>query len=182
MKSNLYTNFATCQLFLDFSDKIVRHNNLSAHVQQLNAQCESSRIQIRQETGQLDRFLSASDCRVTIESYISDEIYSQNLSRWCRSCHRKSSQCSWRICLNGHRLTTFIHVSNCSTIRIDLVHMVEFSHIAHGTSGKSRRRSWIRKYEDVEQLVGKTGDMIYVSHIAGPTPRKMLRPLDPSLR
>ena len=46
VKSKLITNFATCQRFLDFSDQIVRHDNLSVHVQGLNAPCESSRIQI----------------------------------------------------------------------------------------------------------------------------------------
>jgi len=35
-ESKLFTNFATCQLFLDFSDHIVRHNNLSVHVQGSN--------------------------------------------------------------------------------------------------------------------------------------------------
>ena len=44
MKSNVFTNFTTCQLFLDFSDQIVRHDNLSVHVHGLNAPCEWSKI------------------------------------------------------------------------------------------------------------------------------------------
>jgi len=47
VKSKLFTNFATCQLLLDFSDQIVRHDNSSVHVQGSNAPCESFKIQIR---------------------------------------------------------------------------------------------------------------------------------------
>ena len=46
MKSKMFTNFATCQLFHDSSDKIVRHDNSSVNVQRSNAPCERSRIQI----------------------------------------------------------------------------------------------------------------------------------------
>jgi len=38
--------FATCQLVLDFSDRIVRHNNLSVHVQGLDSPCQCSMIEI----------------------------------------------------------------------------------------------------------------------------------------
>ena len=63
MKSNLFTNFAVCQLFLDVCVQIVRHDNLSVHVQGSNAPCESSRIQIMRKSGQNIRFLSAGDCQ-----------------------------------------------------------------------------------------------------------------------
>jgi hypothetical protein len=46
VKSKLFTNFATRQLFLDPSDQIVRLDNSSVHVQGANARCEISRIQI----------------------------------------------------------------------------------------------------------------------------------------
>jgi len=45
-KSKLFTNFATCQLFLDFSDQIVRFDNSSVYVQGSNAPCERSGIRI----------------------------------------------------------------------------------------------------------------------------------------
>jgi len=64
MKSNLFTNFALCQLFLDFSDQIVRHDTLSVHVQGSNAPYGSSKIQIARNNGQQVRFLSASDGQV----------------------------------------------------------------------------------------------------------------------
>jgi len=38
--------FRYVSAFLDFSDKIVRHDNSSVHVQGSNTPCESSRIQI----------------------------------------------------------------------------------------------------------------------------------------
>jgi len=58
----VFTTPARCQLFLDFSDQIVRHDNLSVHVQELNAPCESSRIQIVRKNCQNVRFLFASGC------------------------------------------------------------------------------------------------------------------------
>jgi len=48
----------------------------------------------------------------------------------------------------GH--AKIIPISNCITLRSDLVHMVEIFHIACGTSWKLRRRSWIRNGEEVE--------------------------------
>jgi len=47
VKSNMCTDCATRQLFLDFSDQIVRNENSSVHVQGWNAPCKSCRIQIR---------------------------------------------------------------------------------------------------------------------------------------
>jgi len=47
MTSNFCTNIATCQLILDFSGKIVRHDDSSVYVQWSNEPCESSRIQVR---------------------------------------------------------------------------------------------------------------------------------------
>ena len=37
-------NFPTCQILLDFSDHIVRHDNSSVHVQGSNAPSEDSKI------------------------------------------------------------------------------------------------------------------------------------------
>jgi len=78
------------------------------------------------------------------KSNTSDEMYSQILSEWCLTCHGKSGQCAWQIELNDNCQAKFIHVSNCITLRTDLVHIVEILEIACGTSWKSRRRSWIR--------------------------------------
>jgi len=61
VKSKLFPNFARCQPFLDFSDIIVRHDDLSVHVQGSNASCEGSRIQIALYDGQNVQFLSTSD-------------------------------------------------------------------------------------------------------------------------
>jgi len=82
--------------------------------------------------------------------YICDKIYSQNLSQWCHKCHRKSGQCSWRICLKHKRHSAFIHPSNWVTLRKDLVHMVAIIEIAYGMSLKSRRRRCLSKGEEVE--------------------------------
>ena len=65
VKSKLFTGFATCQLSLDFSDQIVRHDNLSVNMQESNTPCESSRIQIGLEDGHHAQFYSGSDCSVT---------------------------------------------------------------------------------------------------------------------
>ena len=46
MKSNLRSYFATCQLCLDFSDQIVRHDNSSVHVQGSCAPFERGQLQI----------------------------------------------------------------------------------------------------------------------------------------
>jgi len=42
-----------------------------------------------------------------------------------------------------------IHAANYVTLCSDLLHMVEKLKIAHGTTWKSRRMSWIRNGEDV---------------------------------
>jgi hypothetical protein len=42
-----------------------------------------------------------------------------------------------------------MHVSNCITLRTDLVHVVEIFENACGTSWILRRRSWIRNGEEV---------------------------------
>jgi len=67
MKSKLFTNFATCQNFLDFSEQIVRHDNSAVHVQGSNPPCESSSMQIALYDGQNVRCPSASDCSVTLQ-------------------------------------------------------------------------------------------------------------------
>ena len=84
------------------------------------------------------------------KSNISDEMCWQNLSEWSHTCHGKIGQCVWRIVLNDNHHATFIHVSNCITLRTDLVHMVEIFEIACGTWRKLRRRSRIRNGEVVE--------------------------------
>jgi len=40
--------------------------------------------------------------------------------------------------------------------------MVDIFEIAYGASWKSRRRSWIRKGEEVEQYLPKIREMIYM--------------------
>jgi hypothetical protein len=45
--------------------------------------------------------------------------------------------------------------------------MVAIFEIACGRSGKSRRRSCIRNDEEVELYLPKTGEMIYMTSIAG---------------
>jgi len=60
-----------------------------------------------------------------------------------------------------------MHVSNCITLRTDLMHMVEIFQIACGTSWRSRRRSCIRNGEEVELSLPKTSEMIYMPSIAG---------------
>jgi hypothetical protein len=44
--------------------------------------------------------------------------------------------------------------------------MVERIDIAYDASWKSRRRSWIRKAEEVEQYLPKTSEMMYLLQIA----------------
>jgi len=101
------------------------------------------------------------------KSNLSDEICEQNLSEWCHTCHRQSSQRARRIDLNNNRHVEFIHVSNCITRRTDLVHIVEIVEIACGTSCKLRTRSWIRNSKEVELYLLKTSEMIYMPSIAG---------------
>ena len=57
VKSNLFTNFAPGQLFLDFSNQIVRCDKSSVHVQGSNALYDSSRIQITPNNSQNIPFL-----------------------------------------------------------------------------------------------------------------------------
>ena len=94
------------------------------------------------------------------ESNISDEMCEQNLIEWCHTCHRESCQCARRIDLNYNPHAQFIHLSNCITLRTDVVHMVEILEIACGMSRKSRWRSWIRNGEEVELYLPKTSEMI----------------------
>jgi len=82
-------------------------------------------------------------------SWISDEINKQNLSGWCQTTDRGSGRCPIWICLNDYRYAAFIHASKCITLRTDLVHTVEIIEFAYSTSWKSRRRSWMRKGEEV---------------------------------
>jgi len=95
-------------------------------------------------------------------SYIIDEMYYQNFSEWCHRSHRMSGECSIQICLTDDRHAAFIYASNCITLCSDLVHKVEKFKLAYGTSWKSRRRSWMRKGEEVELYLQKTSEMIYM--------------------
>jgi len=60
--------------------------------------------------------------------------------------------------------------------------MVEIIESAYGTSWKLRRRSWIRKGEEVELYLPKTSEMIYMPQIAGPKHGNVLGPHHHSLR
>jgi hypothetical protein len=91
----------------------------------------------------------------------------QKLSEWCHTCLKMSGQSVWRINLNDHWHAAFIHVSNCVSLRTDLVHMVQIFDIAYGMSWKSRWRSWIMNGEEVEQYFWKTSEMIIMHSIAG---------------
>jgi hypothetical protein len=97
-------------------------------------------------------------------------------------CHRKSGQCSIRISLNDDRRATFIHVSNCISLRTDLVHMVEIFEIAYGTSCESRRRSWIRDGEEIELYLPKTSELFYMLSIAGRKRGNVIGPRHLSIR
>jgi len=97
-------------------------------------------------------------------------------------CHRKSGQCSIRISLNDDRHATFIPVSNCITLRTDLVHMVEIFEMEGGTSWKSRRRSWIRKSEEVELYLPKTSEWFYMPSVAGRKRGNVIGPRHLSIR
>jgi len=63
---------------------------------------------------------------------------------------------------NNHHHAAFIYVSNIITLCTDLVHMVEIFEIAYGVSWKSRRRSWIRKGEEIELYLPKMSETIYM--------------------
>jgi len=77
-------------------------------------------------------------------------------------CHRKSGQYLLRIRLNDNCQAAFIHVSNCITLRTDLVHIVEICKIAYGMSWELSRRSWMKKGKEVELYLPKTSEMIYM--------------------
>jgi len=51
--------------------------------------------------------------------------------------------------MNDSLQSALIHAANYITLHSDLLHMVEKSKIAYGTSWKLRRMSWIRNGEDV---------------------------------
>jgi len=101
------------------------------------------------------------------KSNISNQMCYQNSSEWCHTCHGKSGQCAWRINHNDNRHAKFTHVSNCITLRTDLVRMVEIFQSAYGTSWKSKRRSWIRNGEEVELYSPQTNEMNHMPSIAG---------------
>jgi len=66
------------------------------------------------------------------------------------------------ILLNDEHYAAFIHVFHCITFPTDQVHMIEIWNMACGMSGKSRRRSWIRKGVEVRLYYSKTSAMIYM--------------------
>jgi len=110
------------------------------------------------------------------KSNMSDKMSSQNLCEWCHACNGKSGQCAWRIDLNDNLHAAFINVSNCITLRTDLVHMIGIFEIAFDRSWKSRRRTWIRNGEEVELYWPKTSEMIYMPSIAGWKSRNVIWP------
>jgi len=60
--------------------------------------------------------------------------------------------------------------------------MVEIFEIAYGTSWKARRKSWIRKGEEVELYLPKTSEMFYMPYIAGQKRGNVIGPRHFSLR
>jgi hypothetical protein len=113
---------------------------------------------------------------------IRNTMCAQNLSEWCHWCQKMSSQCPWRIDFNDNRHASFIHVSNCITLRTHLLPMAEIFYIACGTSWKSRRRRWIRNGEEVQLHLPKTSEMIDTSSIISWKCRNVIRPCHFSLR
>jgi len=63
---------------------------------------------------------------------------------------------------NDDRHAAFVHASSWITLRTDLVHMVEMFEIGYGPSWKSRRRSCIRKGDEVELDLPNISEMIYM--------------------
>jgi len=116
------------------------------------------------------------------KSNISDEMCYQNLSEWYHTCHWERGHWAWGIDLNDNRHAEFIHVSNCITLRTDLVHMVEILDIACGTYWRSRRRSCIGNGEEVELYLPKTSEMIYMPSFGGRKRRNEIWPGHFSLR
>ena len=76
--------------------------------------------------------------------------------------HRRSGSGSIVICLNDDRYAAFINASNCISLHTALVHMVEIFEISYGMSSQTRRRSCVRKGEEVERYLPKTKQMIYM--------------------
>ena len=160
----------------------MRHDDLSVHVQGSKA-----------PSGVLE---SKSCCRMAktfdfclqvivkweINRGFGDTMNNQNLSEWCHMSHRRSSPWPIRICVNDDCYTAFIHASNCINLRTDLVHTIEIIQIAYGTSWTSRRRSWMRKGEEVELYLPEPSARIYMPQIAGLKHRNALRPQRFSLR
>jgi len=76
--------------------------------------------------------------------------------------HRKRGWCLIRIGLSGTSYAALIHASNGITLCTDLVDMLEIFEIVYGMSWKSRRRSWMKRGEEVEIYLPKTSEMIYI--------------------
>jgi len=96
------------------------------------------------------------------KDWIRDKVYQQHLSQWCHTSHRRSGQWVMWISMNEPRHAAFIHTSNCTTLRSDLVHKVEIMKIAYGRSWKSRRSCWIRKGEEVGVYSSRISGWIYM--------------------
>jgi len=72
----------------------------------------------------------------------------------------------------------FIHVSNCVTLRTDLVLLLDKIEFAYDRSWKSRRRSRIRNGQKVELYLLNTSEMMYMPSIDG---RKGVNVIGPNL-
>jgi hypothetical protein len=55
---------------------------------------------------------------------------------------RTSGQCTVWPLMNASRHAALVHATNCITLHLDLLHMVEKLKSAYGTSWKSRKMSW----------------------------------------
>jgi len=64
--------------------------------------------------------------------------------------------------MNDSCQSALMHAANYITLRSELLHMIEKSKIAYGTSWKSRRMSWIRDGEDVTPEISKTSAWIFM--------------------
>ena len=151
VNSNMFSNFPTCQDFLNFSDHIVR---LIINLDRRMGQAHHVKCLGPGFGGQTATLF---DCclPVTVQSqkksFINDQIIQQNSNEWCHMCHRHSCQGSWWISLNDDRDAEFIHGSTCITLLTDHVHMIEIHNIVYLTLWKLRTWSWIWKHAEVGQ-------------------------------
>jgi hypothetical protein len=146
------------QLFLYFSHQIVRHHNSSLYTEVSNDHKKCLESECRCITANTRDYCLLNTVMSASKSYISDQMYKENLSEWCHTWHRKSSRCSTRTWQHDNRPVVFTHVSNGLTLCTALGRMADILEIAYGTSCKSRRRSWMRNVKKLSYIYRKLVD------------------------